>query len=858
MKTAKNIRIPLENAIVSSSQSANNSHLTSSIKIASYSMDPLSVAASIAGLLSAAGAVTKALSPYVAAARETPKVATQVHSEMQSITIILSTLQVLAQALGSIPVQRAALIQVDHIVAVLTDGVLIFSDLEDVVKSLDSLGNLSVNIIRLSVWSRLQWARKESEINSLLARLQGFKSSASLILNILQSDSAIRAEQSRTDLANNVNQLLESSKDVARRLMTLEDTFDARSMISKRSTVAASVKHGHAEADQTTIFSNRLSSIDENISQPTTPPSTVPGSEYTRASDFDFEQDLEVSLAYRRVQRESMDLSFRSSVAWSNGISTFSGLTLGDISIMSVIALPICAAEISNAHHYTFGNRELSAPSILSNKREVNAPVTTINSLLYECLEIAIQLSHFGFSYIFLQEGLYSSREHPFDFLRRIFAQDNPYLTLFEISDLNAEPLEFRDLSPTIYGHPLATSTAKVAGQFDALLRGGDVGLLRVLAIIREVLAVKFTPKIPIEPFRIHNLIRKKRAYFGQSPPLSDVVVEDFLVQERLFFRQLEDLPTIARQMELLNILVKERLSAIFEPLYAFMHIQLRFLLDIERNLLRPPQSQRWSKAFRHWSLNTELLGQLIATETRTKWILRARLGDNEGPGWNHSSQANTIAACFRLVSLPALAMLAYLEFLDSLEHHIEDSDTARKRDVSESRKILLQAHEEISEIVKQEDLSDEFSHLRRDMADWKGLDISKVGELLMYDASVGLLGVRMPEHEHSTCRMYTFENVIIFAEETVAPSQTLRAQGLLETQKNLQLKGKILLSNIKAIKHHKPKQADQSSDYSCWVVHKVGPKQRVLRISFTTHSRMQRWTEELRAAIQTPREQQY
>jgi len=45
-------------------------------------MDPLSVAASIAGLLSAAGAVVKVLTPYVAAARDTPKLAVQINSEI--------------------------------------------------------------------------------------------------------------------------------------------------------------------------------------------------------------------------------------------------------------------------------------------------------------------------------------------------------------------------------------------------------------------------------------------------------------------------------------------------------------------------------------------------------------------------------------------------------------------------------------------------------------------------------------------------------------------------------------------------------------------------------------------------------
>ncbi|KAK4209267.1 hypothetical protein QBC37DRAFT_391391 [Rhypophila decipiens] len=831
-------------------------------------MDPLSIAASIAGLLSAAGAVTKALAPYVAAARETPKVAVQVHSEMQSIAVILSALQVLTRNLGSIPMQRAALVQVDHVVAVLTDGVLIFSDLEDVVKSLDSLGDLSLSITRLSLRSRLQWAWKESDITSLLARLQGFKLSASLILNILQSDSAMRAEGSRTDLTNNVNHLLESSKDVARRLMNLEDNFDARSMVSKRRSVAVSVKLGHAEDDETTRFLNRVNSIqDENTSQLATSPSTLPRSEYTRATDVPFEQHLEESLAYRRAQRESMDFSFRSSVAWSNGISTFSGLTLGDISVMSVIALPICAAEISNAHHYTFGNLEPPAPLISPTNREQHAAVTTVNSLLYECLEITLQLSRICFSDIFWKEGLYSNQEHPFGVLRRIFSQDNPYLMLVQPSDHNAEPWELLSptrelLSPTKDGDLLSASAVEDAAEFDALLRSGDVGLLRALDVIKAMLAVKFAAETPIEPFRILGLIRKKRGYFksGETPPPSDVVVEDFLAQERLFFHQLEDLPTVEKQMKLLNLLVKERLSAIFVPLYDFMQIQLRFLLDIEQNLLLPPQSQRWNRAFRDWSLNTELIGKLIANETRTKWILRARLGDNEDPGQNYSPQVDTIAACFRLVSLPALVMLGYEEFLENLEQQIDDADTTRKSDISESRKIILRAHEEISRIAKQEDLSGELSHLRRDMTDWKRLAINKFGELLMYDASVRVLDIRMPQRPHSTCRMYTFEKVLIFADKTADRRQSLRARGLLGTQKSLQLKDRILLSNIKAIVRSEPITGPfyfNSSDCSCLVVYTVGSEQEALEIRFTTPSQMQGWTEELRAAIQTPQQKE-
>jgi cell division control protein 24 len=145
--------------------------------------DPLSVAASIAGLLSAAGSVAKVLGPYVAAARDTPKIAAEVSGEVHAATIILSALQKLAGNLSSVPTRRAALVRVDQVVTVLTNGVLIFSELE---ASVGSLSLAEPSVTPLALRFRLQWARKETELTRLLTRLQGFKLSISLILTIIQ------------------------------------------------------------------------------------------------------------------------------------------------------------------------------------------------------------------------------------------------------------------------------------------------------------------------------------------------------------------------------------------------------------------------------------------------------------------------------------------------------------------------------------------------------------------------------------------------------------------------------------------------------------------------------------------------
>ena len=125
--------------------------------------------------------------------------------------------------------------------------------------------------------------------------------------------------------------------------MSLEDAFETQTIVPQ----------GHAGLSLSGHPSSQLQEQQPAaLSIPPSPSSTNPGSGLSR---FEFEDDLESSRVYRRAQRDSMDFSFRSSIARTNAWSIFSGLSLGDISAISVIALPVFAQDITNAHHYVFG-----------------------------------------------------------------------------------------------------------------------------------------------------------------------------------------------------------------------------------------------------------------------------------------------------------------------------------------------------------------------------------------------------------------------------------------------------------------------------------------------------------------------
>ena len=92
------------------------------------------------------------------------------------------------------------------------------------------------------------------------------------------------------------------------------------------------------------------------------------------------------------------------------------------------------------------------------------------------------------------------------------------------------------------------------------------------------------------------------------------------------------------------------------------------------------------------------------------------------------------------------------------MELQIEGSDDARLSDIAESRRILVEAHNNLSKIVKRADLSSEVFRLKQDLVDWKRLDVNQFGELLMYDAKVGGSDILKPQRVSAKAGAFKLE----------------------------------------------------------------------------------------------------
>ncbi|KAI3587306.1 hypothetical protein IWW34DRAFT_712031 [Fusarium oxysporum f. sp. albedinis] len=687
--------------------------------------DPLSVAASVAGLISITVEAVKFLSPYVSAAKETPQVAAHVYSEVQSTQVILMGLQNLTKSLGSVKVQHAVLIGVDQIVAILTDGVLLYSELHKELQSLRAKDGME----KVPLRGRLQWVWKENTFITLLSRLQSFKSSMALVLMILQSDSGQTAKEHQEQLSNNVKVLLDSNEALSRRLMNIENALDTQTITSRRMSILSLSVSPPQDATQPSIAETPAASIDT-------------GSRLA-ISKFDFEDDLESSHVYRRALRETMDYSIRSSVARSYNWSVFSDLSLGDISIMSFIALPVYQDDITNAEHYDFGEEATSTSETLG-------PVMD-QPLLMECLKLRLKL----LTIPGMQRCFDMSRYAPDDFFRvwHVFKQITPLVTLVRGLDMNVnldigppEDLSISNKKEIIlwfaqYCHVNLNIERSKLITVEDLMGSSTHGFLRVISLVSTI-----TQNIALTGPLINHLSIVEAKVDAQSLELRKL-----LFDQRQFIQNLDELLEIKDRLEMY-------MKSIFQNFRQLATLHIDFLVRIERNLFRPPGEHEWTPAFEYLlsHIEIEAVSDVTAKTARTSiegWLRAGHLRDKDKINALLRRCLDLLPTRHRLVS----ALFAFSQYLKNQlvisKSQIQGSNDTR----SALSKIVVRLWDD----DKSKDTDAAVEELKRKIQDWKGIDPYNLGELIL---SKTLYVVKSSKTK--LYHGYLFQHMLLFCKE--------------------------------------------------------------------------------------------
>ena len=300
--------------------------------------DPLSVAAGVVGIVTAAAQISSLLIKFTISTIAAPQQAKIVLTEVSDIGVILSQLQLFLLGLDLPDRSRSSLLKVEKVVTVVSSCVLTFSELE---KLLDNLKTDNLDILDC-----LKWARKESALTGLIQRLQNHKTSLSLVLDILNGF-ALNCQillSARTlifrrhtiaeakDSVDRLHALVESCyKEMSSRVQALE-------VLNMQQDDADSTSEDDTES-LATIQAHRPDGSSEDIME-------------SELRHLDFSDELQRSRVYRRNQafRESVITALTNSV-YSLGWSFFSDLSMAAVSDISVINLAVTKGEVFNSRH---------------------------------------------------------------------------------------------------------------------------------------------------------------------------------------------------------------------------------------------------------------------------------------------------------------------------------------------------------------------------------------------------------------------------------------------------------------------------------------------------------------------------
>ena len=140
-------------------------------------MDPLSIAASIIGITTAAAQVSKLLKSFIESSSQAPSSARAVLLEVTGINACLHQLQEFLLGHDGAARSSRSLILVEQVIIIFTDCVTVFSELERILEGVKTSE-------QMRLVDRVKWARKESSVSRILTRLQASKTSLNLMLTI--------------------------------------------------------------------------------------------------------------------------------------------------------------------------------------------------------------------------------------------------------------------------------------------------------------------------------------------------------------------------------------------------------------------------------------------------------------------------------------------------------------------------------------------------------------------------------------------------------------------------------------------------------------------------------------------------
>lgn len=310
-------------------------------------MDPLSIAASVAGLIAAGGKLAAILT-QICRLSDAPPLCKAVLTEVCDTAMALRQVQNFLNGQLYVPSERREYVLLEHVATALTGCVMTKDELETLLDGMGLIYAGNGTSIR-GVFDRVKWVRKEQDIQRLVQRLQNHKASLNLILTIFQCSSSVQVQNSVDRLSNLVEEALLSHSELSIRLGRLEGDSSLRDSTIRDLTVNEDVGSIMEQEDQGNDDASVVTITRESEDNSENEDNFIP-------APFEFDAELQGSRAYWRSQLLRSDghseTSITTSIRRKAAASIFSALSLAEISNLSQYSLPIFMQEIGNQEWY--------------------------------------------------------------------------------------------------------------------------------------------------------------------------------------------------------------------------------------------------------------------------------------------------------------------------------------------------------------------------------------------------------------------------------------------------------------------------------------------------------------------------
>ncbi|KAF2185897.1 Dbl homology domain-containing protein [Zopfia rhizophila CBS 207.26] len=551
-------------------------------------------------------------------------------------------------------------------------------------------------------------------------------------------------------------------------------------------------------------------------------------------------------------------MSFSSSAIGSRTGSVFSGLSLADISIISVIALPLCQADICNSHHYAFG----SIP-----KENALANDVPESSLFYDCIRLRKRLSKVpGIEEILLreiEEAEDDDRPDPVTVLWRAFQRGVPLKLIYSAMPPKlAKTGNEWDSSLISEGKEAAYVFLRVCiihwalppkdcFSVSDLYADNVMGFQKVVKTINRVLDMSLTERNIDESFHDKNDMLKDDNRIP-GPEARAHILRGFLKEERKYVKQLEKLHLLKTILQEGGFFSSDDIHDLFGNLHMILDFQLRFLIRIEMIKLDETAEHSWGSIFSLYRPAFKvhlpyIENQKKSMETAKRLFVGLRTVVLRKPS-EIEDIVESLSVLTSYLIRPVTRFFTYPAFLKRLlaaGEWMEPQRYSIERGLTDMQSIVDRANE----IISRQERLDVVEDLARRVVDWKGYNLRGLGELLLFgDFPVITDYTRLDKKEERQYSVYLFEMVIFACKPApaVAKRRLLARTTTTNQPQGLELKGRILFQNVT-----ETLSLSRPGNYTTQILWEGDPGIQTFIIRFPNERLMREWTAAIKKQLQ-------